>query len=351
MKIALTADLHLSTRDAHPERFEALENIFNQMHSEKISTLVIAGDLLDQTQANLADFSKLCSGAAGSGISVLVVPGNHDTQLDPRVVTAANVTVVTSAQEIRLEENLPPVLLLPYAPGNMGAALEPFAENLPAFGWILVGHGDYIPVMRKPHPLERGIYMPLTTRDIQVYRPRRVFLGHIHIPYDGESVHYLGSPASLDPTETGRRRFVVYDLAADRVESRVVHAGPLRFSVELFCLPGGDELARLRRDAEAARVAWALEPGEVERVRIRVSLRGVASNPGEMVRAAEQCFKDFPIDGGVDSSQLVFAEDLERSRLAARVEAELDGLAWPEGGDEPTRTDIMEAALRTIYGA
>ena len=30
MKIALTADVHLTNQDSHPERFNALENIFSQ---------------------------------------------------------------------------------------------------------------------------------------------------------------------------------------------------------------------------------------------------------------------------------------------------------------------------------
>lgn len=351
MKIALTADLHLSTREAHPERFDALADIFSQMHAEQISTLVIAGDLLDQAQANLADFNELCSGVSAQGISILVVPGNHDTGLDPRVVTAENVTVVTAPRILQIEGSFPPLMLLPYAPGSMGAALEPFAGDLPPLEWILIAHGDFIPVMRKPHPLEAGIYMPLTARDMQAYRPRRAFLGHIHIPQDGERVHYLGSPVSLDPTETGRRRFVVYDLASDRVESRTVQTGPLRFAVELLCMPGGDEIARLQRDAEVVRNAWGLEAGEAERVRLRVRLRGVASDPAAMVKAAETLFEDFPIDDGVNASGLALAADLELGRIAARLEQELDQVDWPEGSDEPDRADILEAALQTIYGA
>ena len=81
MKIALTADLHLTTREEHSERYEALEDIFQQMLSHDVRTLVIAGDLFQSRQANLSDFDTLCSSVGEQGISVLILPGNHDQEL------------------------------------------------------------------------------------------------------------------------------------------------------------------------------------------------------------------------------------------------------------------------------
>ena len=46
MKIAITADLHLHSN--HPERRDALEDILQQINSEGISDLIIAGDLFDK---------------------------------------------------------------------------------------------------------------------------------------------------------------------------------------------------------------------------------------------------------------------------------------------------------------
>ena len=48
MKIAVTANVHLGIRDDHPERYNALGNILNQIEAENIKTLLIAGDLFDK---------------------------------------------------------------------------------------------------------------------------------------------------------------------------------------------------------------------------------------------------------------------------------------------------------------
>ena len=41
MKIALTADLHLTSKDKYPERYNALENILDQVVANKIEILII----------------------------------------------------------------------------------------------------------------------------------------------------------------------------------------------------------------------------------------------------------------------------------------------------------------------
>ncbi|MCJ7706929.1 MAG: metallophosphoesterase [Anaerolineales bacterium] len=55
MKIATTADLHLTPQQEHPERYRALENIFEQIETESIQHLAVAGDLF---HADLQDFSE-----------------------------------------------------------------------------------------------------------------------------------------------------------------------------------------------------------------------------------------------------------------------------------------------------
>lgn len=41
MKLAITADVHLRTKNETPERFNALEKIFQQIKDRDISTLII----------------------------------------------------------------------------------------------------------------------------------------------------------------------------------------------------------------------------------------------------------------------------------------------------------------------
>jgi len=351
MNIALTADLHLTSRKDHPERYETLEEIFSAMLEEGLRTLVIAGDLFDRERANHNDFDRLCNDVHDMGLEIWVLCGNHDMHLKQRMFSAANVHVVTEPQLITIDRDAPPLMMLPYAEQNMGEALEAHASAFPEGPWILIAHGDYIPVMRDPHPLEPGVYMPLTAKDLQEYHPRRTFLGHIHKPFDGSDLHYMGSPCSLDPTETGRRRFLIYDLDDDKVEPRWLHSGPLRFLVEILCVPGEQELEWLEEEMDRIIEGWALEPGDEGRVQVRATVRGVASDRQAVIRTVEDRFRAYVLDGDVDVSDLSSTNDPDRSRIVERVKARLEELEWDvQNENEPTRNDILVAALKTIYG-
>ena len=48
VKIAITADNHLTTKTKNPERFKTLEYILKRCSELKVKLLIIAGDLFDQ---------------------------------------------------------------------------------------------------------------------------------------------------------------------------------------------------------------------------------------------------------------------------------------------------------------
>ena len=204
--------------------------------------------------------------------------------------------------------------------------------------------------MRAPNPLEPGIYMPLTERDLQEFRPRQTFLGHIHMPVDEGRFHYMGSPCSLDPTETGRRRFLIYDTASDQVESCMIRTGVIFFLVDLLCLPGSDEVERLKQEATRVIGSWALTTEEQPRIRVRIRIRGYSMDPRRIYREIKKAFIEFTLDKDPDLSALSFTEDPDRSRIFDQVKARVEEMDWPVGGDEPDPSDILEAALKTIYG-
>ena len=60
MKVAVTADVHLSTGDAHPERYRALEDVFRRTDKAGIEHLIIAGDLFNEDSHNYSEFEGLC---------------------------------------------------------------------------------------------------------------------------------------------------------------------------------------------------------------------------------------------------------------------------------------------------
>ena len=61
MKIAITADVHLASFSETPERYNALEDMINQVLAENIDKLFICGDLFHQDFNNYTDFEKLAS--------------------------------------------------------------------------------------------------------------------------------------------------------------------------------------------------------------------------------------------------------------------------------------------------
>jgi DNA repair exonuclease SbcCD nuclease subunit len=60
MKIGITADLHLKSKDETPERYNALENIIADLRSKNINRLIVAGDLFDRERYNYNDFDAFC---------------------------------------------------------------------------------------------------------------------------------------------------------------------------------------------------------------------------------------------------------------------------------------------------
>ena len=213
MKIAITADLHLTLRKKHPERFHALEDILDQCVSGGIRHLIIAGDLFDAESQNYQEFDALVKKGAYKRIQWLIIPGNHDSGFKEASITAENVTIFSQPLPYRFDDLLSlPFLFVPYQKNtNMGEIISAFRSELKPDRWILIGHGDWMAGIREPNPLEPGIYMPLTRTDLISYKPGRVILGHIHKPADSENVHYTGSPCPLDISETGRRRFLIID--------------------------------------------------------------------------------------------------------------------------------------------
>ena len=81
MKIAITADVHLTSYEKHPERFNALKNILDQMVDQNIDKLIIAGDLFDAACDNPGEFEKLVGQEKFKHMIIYIIPGNHDPAL------------------------------------------------------------------------------------------------------------------------------------------------------------------------------------------------------------------------------------------------------------------------------
>jgi len=338
MKIAITSDLHLTTREKHCERFLVLDSILQQMVKESIKTLILAGDVFDADSRNYAEFDGVCQKVRSAGIQFLIIPGNHDSGLKQSSFTSDNVAVFEKAEIHSLDLIAMPFLFVPYLKDkNLGDIIADFSEELRENQWILIGHGEWTEGLRERNPLEPGVYMPLSRADLDRFRPAQVVLGHIHKPLDRNPVWVPGSPCPLDINETGRRRFLVLDAEKASIESRAIETGPIYFQASLVVLPIENELAALQNQIQKSIKSWSLTPDEMERARIRVTVRGYTANKKGLSDALHEAFQRFRFyqDEGPDLSQVSDAEESERSEIAKHADAVIQALGFQQGLDDP----------------
>ncbi len=353
MKIAVTADLHLTSRGANPERFNHLEQLLDDLIDARINTLIVAGDLFHESSRNYSDFEKVCRDAKYRQIYFHVIPGNHDVKLDAKSMAAENVTIYSEPTIHQFDLMSQPILFLPYQKEkSMGDVIAVFRPSLEPQGWILVSHGDWVEGVRTGNPMEPGIYMPLTRPDVELFQPTRVILGHIHKPTDRGIVHYPGSPFPLDITETGRRRIQLIDLETGQVESRDANPDCIYFDESLLILPVEDEEAYIQTQIQSRLSAWSLSETEKGKVRLRIKVRGYSADKKQLAVILKDSLQDFSFYKGAepDIDEVFLADDIERAEIARRVRSSIDELSWSESEDEPTREDILLQALHVIYG-
>ena len=351
MKIAFTADLHLTNRSQNPERFETLENLLADLCSEGVEILAIAGDLFDSSLKNYSEFEQICRDPKYQDLSIAVIPGNHDPTIDGKKFVANNLKIINEPWLHKLDGRT--FLFLPYQEGKtMGEGIEPFRNQLPADKWVLVAHGDWAGGLKNPNPTEPGVYMPLTRQDIEIYQPARVFLGHIHIPWDSPPIYYVGSPCGLDITETGRRRCLIYDTATNQVKPYTLNT-PIIFLNESFVVvPVPDEAPYLCAQIKKRLDQWGLSATERAKTQLRVKVSGFSADKSGLRSVIEEAFAGFIFyEGkGPDLDSVSNSDDIDRQDIAEQVQVGVDLLDWPAGGDEPSTDEILLKALHIIYG-
>lgn len=353
MLVALTADLHLTTRLKHPERYNALADVLTKAVARDITTVILAGDTFDETSRNYAEFEAFCQQEKFQNLRLILIPGNHDAGLKPGQVTAKNVEVLSRPAFRAFEDNGMNLLLLPYVKDKtMGEFIAAHAADLETNRWILVGHGDWTEGVHEPNPLEPGIYMPLTRRDLENFRPARAVLGHIHKPMDGEVVSYVGSPCGLDIRETGRRRFLILDTATGNVESQPVDSDVLYFNESFVVVPAENEVEFIAEQIKQRMQGWQLAKGENKKVQVQVRFLGYSLDKRRLQKAVLTAFKGFRFyqDGEPDFSQVSTADDANLLEIAKRVKERLEATEFSPDGQQPGKEDILLQALHVIYG-
>ncbi|MFQ5650076.1 MAG: exonuclease SbcCD subunit D [bacterium] len=353
MKIAITADLHLTTQKKNPDRFHALQAILERLVQSAVRVLILAGDTFDESSRNYAEFERVCQQPEFRHIRLLLIPGNHDHDLDANALAAENVEVITEGRTEMFSRDGLPFLLLPYVPAKtMGEEIARHAGGLPTNRWVLVGHGDWTAGMHEPDPVEPGTYMPLTRVDIEKFKPRLVVLGHIHKPTDSNRVIYPGSPCGLDIRETGRRRFVLIDADSGDVQLQAVTSDFIYFNEAFVVVPGEHELEYVTGQIEKCIGNWSLADSEIDKVRIQVKFSGYTSNKRALLDTVQQSLQKFHFykDGEPDLSEVFVADDPNRAEIARRVSERIERMNLAPFHRPPTKAAILLQALHAIYG-
>lgn len=353
MTIAVTADLHLTSRAEHPQRFAALEDILDQMLSYGAHTLVIAGDLFHADRRNFKEFEEIFKTPRYQVIQVVIIPGNHDSSLRKRSFSLANLLVIEQPHLLRVEENGLPFLFLPYYPSlSASEVIFKMRQELPKNEYVLVSHGDYIAGSRIINPVERGIYMPLARQDIDRFCPVRVFLGHTHLPFENNTVISPGSPSAIDPTETGRRSFILYDPLTNLVERKFIRQGPIYMRESLVIFPGEISENQIVNTISQHVQSWGFSETELNRVLLYLSLSGCSSDRmilRESIKRSLEGITLFP-ESEPDLSGVLAEDDPSLAAVAALAQEKVNGLSLNAESIKPDVELLQQAILKLVYG-
>jgi len=219
--------------------------------------------------------------------------------------------------------------------------------------------------------------MPLKQGDLNDSDLRQVFLGHIHKPTPFQSsavpkVIYPGSPQGLDVTESGPRRFLVYDTQSGEVTERKVNCSLIYLNETILVVPSSREKEALLEEFKARLDMQNLTDGELrEKTRLRLRVEGFALDKDALVdsfsRELAECGVGLYEDSNPNFDGVLTASDPQKKILALDALRNLDQLAagtaelfsgevddlshWDFGGNEPTLEQVKMAALRAVYQA
>ncbi|MHA1280112.1 MAG: metallophosphoesterase family protein [Candidatus Helarchaeota archaeon] len=349
MKVAITADLHLRTKKEYPERYKAIDNILTQCVDLGINDLLIAGDLFDKDLSSYTDFEALCKKTAYKDIKIKVIPGNHDSALLNRKFVLDNFEVIDKPKIIGIDENWK-IMFVPYEANKlMGEIIQSLFLEIGDKKWVIVGHGDYIESVREINPYEPGIYMPLTRKDVDAFKPDRIFLGHIHQPILGDKVIYTGSPCGLNIDETGYRSFIVFDTDSNEIVKQKVENDILYFQTSLVVFPTADSLELLGIQIKDYIKGWDIKLDDEKKVRIRVKVSGYSSDRKALDKFIRKEFKNFEFEQEPDLSNVKFADDSDRDFIFEKCIEEVQNLK-DDLKTEGLQPEIYKSILNLIYG-
>ena len=351
LKIAITADVHLTSIKQNPERYHALENVLDYLSKHQITELIIAGDLFDAKFQQYSEFDNLINKKTYQKINTLAIAGNHDVGVRNDFFTSDRIQIIDSPTILNKSEYGMDILLIPYErKRKISQVITDSNSNFKQGTWVLISHCDWLGGIREINQYEVGIYMPLTRQDIGIYKPRFVFLGHVHKKNFIENVYIPGSPCGLDITETGRRSFLILDTSTGYVEEQYIDTDIIYFDETLIALPADDESKFI--DSQISNILSKInKTRDGKEICLRLRVKGYSSNIKKLKERITESFKPYRFykDEEIDFSELKVSENIEKNYVAERVKEIIQSSNLESNIDEPTQEQILLSALDIIY--
>lgn len=267
MKILCTGDIHIGRRSSrlpsgsdsrHHSCAAAWLRAVDLAVAEGVDVVAVTGDLVDQSNRFFEAFGPVEAGLrklADAGIETLMVAGNHDFDVLPRIVD--NV----SSGSVRLL-------------GRGGewerVTLERAGGRLHFDGWSFsrehhptspLGHytaaADDAPVVVLLHAdldQPRSSYAPISTSELRRH-PRTLFLlGHVHATRrleegGGANALYAGSPQAMDPAESGDHGVHLVDVGPGGFSTTFFPLSTVRYEALEVAVDNVDRLEEVNQAA------------------------------------------------------------------------------------------------------
>ncbi|MBM3700798.1 MAG: hypothetical protein FJW68_07825 [Actinobacteria bacterium] len=376
MKIAITSDIHLKsispktaqlqlediadTGMQNPERFNALRNILDQMLELQIPHLIIAGDLFDAMSQDYSVFDFLAAQPKYSDINFYIIPGNHDSLISSKYFTAKNIQVFNEPEIVAINGSQVKFFFIPYIPAkSMGEVIAGYIEKNRQGAaalegtWILVGHGDYLGANTEPNIYEKGIYMPLSRRDIEFYGPAKAMLGHIHKKMQAGKVIYPGSACGMDINETGKKSFVVLDLNDLSIAQKTIDTDVIFINEAIVMIPAENEQVYIEEKIKEITKSLDLSKEEIGKVRLRLKLIGYSRDKNSLEKIIKNCLAGFAFydETGPDLSEVFLFNDIERISIVQRVKDRIELISAEDSQNNMSqegKKQILEQAMHII---
>ena len=357
MKIAVTADIHISPD--HPERLKSLEKLFTAAGKEKYETIIIAGDLFDKEKIDesFSGFNKLIN--EHPGISVIVIPGNHDFETKQKYFSSSDNFKLISKPEI-VEIDSTPFLFIPYAETyteeiSMGKFIAQFKDLLPKEKWILVSHGDYISSKENSRGNEKISYFPLNREDIRRYNPSSVFLGHIHQHSAiDRTIYYPGSLYPVNSDETDLRHFIIYDTKKNSVGFNRFASDTVYLKEKINIIPVNDIKKYMNEKLKKLQKKWddsGISKKILKNSILKIEINGFTNDKETISKIIEALKEELNLkDLSSDFENLSVSEKPELREITEKFVKLLDDLEYsPEDDFMPDKEEILLQGEKLIY--